>query len=88
MTDWKNLVFTWSAAYSNSRWALNKHFIVTLQRNVGGGMAGARGGGCLEIHGQVRTFKDIQSPRKKLAGRDKKRHIKSKKRQFGKKIVY
>ncbi len=24
---------------------LNKHFIVTLQRNVGGGTAGAHGGG-------------------------------------------
>jgi hypothetical protein len=35
---------------------LNKHFIVTLQRNVGGGTNGARGG-YLETHGQDRTLR-------------------------------
>ncbi len=37
---------------------LNKHFIVTLQRNVGGGTAGAQGGGgCLETYSQDRTLR-------------------------------
>jgi hypothetical protein len=34
--------------------------MITLHRNMGGGMAGTRGGGgCLETHSQIRIFKDI-----------------------------
>jgi hypothetical protein len=41
MTDKvKNIIITWSAAYCTTEWTLNKHFIVTLQRNVGGGRTG------------------------------------------------
>jgi hypothetical protein len=44
----QNLVFMWLAAYSNTWWTLNKHFIVTMQRNMDGGTTGAHGGGgCL-----------------------------------------
>jgi hypothetical protein len=34
-----------------------QHLTVTLQRNVRGGTAGARGGGCIGTHGQFRTLR-------------------------------
>jgi hypothetical protein len=41
----KNIILTWSAAYSNTQWTLNKHFMFTLQRNMCGGTAGESVGG-------------------------------------------